>query len=713
MSWQEIQTRLRAGFSWARARLSRKLLLRVTIGTSAVAATLIVIEAAVRAHLDLPSARMPSGLYSRPHPWRGSGGRPSPTLIAPVSNAPDEIRHPVDLEDLPRHLVNAVLAIEDQRFNSHHGLDFRRIAGAMVANVKAGQIAQGGSTITQQLAKNLFLSAERTPLRKAREAAMAVALELRYDKATILGAYLNEIYLGQDRGRAMHGVGAASRYYFGKDVRKISLAEAALLAAMIHAPNRLAPTRNAGLALKRRNLVLGLMVEQDRVSRERAAAARRSRVATRAYPATRLDGRHFRDHTVRSLPGRVSSRGVAIYTTLDAELQRAAVGAVRDGLARYRAQDVQAALIAIDPRSGDILAMVGGRDYGASQFNRAVDARRQPGSTFKPIVALAALRRSGGDQPAFTLASRIEDEPLRVTTGSGSWEPANYDGAFRGAVTMRQALEQSLNVPFVRIGLAVGPDRIAATARQLGITSPLQPVPSLALGSSEVSLLELVRAYGVFATGGQLASSRVVLGAARLGAEFPDGGPPEVSSVVAPAEAYLITSALTGAVERGTGRALGASDRFGRMAGKTGTSNDWRDAWFVAYSPTLVVGVWMGYDDGRSLRLTGADAALPIVSRFLERANTAPGRFRVPDGIEVARVGSGGDWSWSCTGEEVFLEGTAPASECFDTPLPLPDWDREVEAWRDRINGRTGRLVARLLERLVERQRDDRRSERH
>ncbi len=710
MSWQEIRTRLRAGLTWVRARISRKLLVRVAIATTVVATTLIAVEAAIRARLEPPSARLPSGLYSRPHAWRGSEGRPNPTLIAPVGNAPDEIRQPVALDQLPRHLVDAVLAIEDQRFHGHHGLDFRRIGGALVANVKAGQIAQGGSTITQQLAKNLFLSAERTPLRKAREAAMAIALELRYDKATILGAYLNEIYLGQDRGRAMHGVGAAARYYFGKDVRKLSLAESALLAAMIHAPNRLAPTRNAELARRRRNLVLGLMVEQDRISSERAATARRSRVATRAYPATRIDARHFRDHTVRSLPGKVAPRGVAVYTTLDPDLQRAALGAVRDGLTRFRAPDVQAALIAIDPRSGDILAMVGGRDYGTSQFNRAVDARRQPGSTFKPIVALAALRRSGAEQPAFTLASRIDDEPIRVTTGSGPWEPANYDGTFRGAVTMRQALEQSLNIPFVRIGLAVGPERIAATARQLGITSPLAPVPSLALGSSEISLLELVRAYGVFATGGQLASSRTLLGAARLGAEHPDGGPPEIASVVAPAEAYLITSALTGAVERGTARALGASDRYGRMAGKTGTSNNWRDAWFVAYSPTLVVGAWMGYDDGRSLRLTGADAALPIVSRFLERANTAPGRFQVPDGIEVARIA--GDWSWNCTGEEVFLEGTAPASECVDAPIPLPDWNRGVEEWRDRLRGRTGRLVAQLLERLIEGQLE-RRTDRH
>ncbi|MBX3147843.1 MAG: PBP1A family penicillin-binding protein [Gemmatimonadales bacterium] len=711
MSWQEIRTRLGAGLTWTRARINGRLLVGVAFATLVIGTTVIAVEAAIRARLEAPATRLPSGLYSRPHAWRGSGGRPSPTLIAPAPGAPDEIRLPVDLDVLPRHLVDAVLAIEDQRFYDHHGLDPRRIGGALVANLKAGGIAQGGSTITQQLAKNLFLSAERTPLRKAREAAMAIALELRYDKATILEAYLNEIYLGQDRGRAMHGVGAAARYYFGKDARKISLAESALLAAMIHAPNRLAPTRNAELARRRRNLVLGLMVEQDRIGSERAAAARRSKVATRAYPATRLDARHFRDHAVRGLPGRVSSRGVAIYTTLDAELQRAAVGAVKDGLARHRAPDAQAALIAIDPRSGDILAMVGGRDYGTSQFNRAVDARRQPGSTFKPIVALAALRRAGASQPAFTLASRIDDEPIRVTTGSESWEPANYDGNFRGAVTMRQALEQSLNIPFVRIGLAVGPERIAATARQLGITSPLVPVPSLALGSSEISLLELTRAYGVFATGGQLASSRILLGAARQRGEYPDGGPPDVSTVVAPAEAYLITSALTGAVERGTSRALGTPERQGRMAGKTGTSNDWRDAWFVAYSPTLVVGVWMGYDDGRSLKLTGADAALPIVARFLERANPAPGRFQVPDGIEVARIADG--WSWHCTGEEVFLEGTAPAGRCVDEPMPLPEWNPDRGEWRDRVRGRTGRLVAQLLERLIERQLDNRRGAGH
>jgi 1A family penicillin-binding protein len=709
MTLKAVATRSRQALAAVRARLTFRRIVRFASLAGLVAFVLVALEAAVRARLGDAESRIPTAIYTRPSAW-GDGDETTPIAIGTTGQPVAEERVPVTLSEVPDRLVQAVVAVEDQRFYDHHGLDLKRIGGALVANIRAGGISQGGSTITQQLAKNLFLSAARTPVRKVREAAMALVLEVRYDKSAILEAYLNEVYLGQDGARAIHGVGAASRYYFGKSVRRISVPEAAMLAGMIQAPNRYNPTRNERWARQRRNLVLGLMADQDRISRRTAEQAERTRVGTRAHPAPSLDARYFRDLVLARLPGRLPQRGAAVYTTLDAGLQRAAEGAMSQVLPRLRTRAAQGALVAIDPRTGDILALVGGRDYGESQFDRATEARRQPGSAFKPIVALAALHRDGDDVPAFTLASRVEDEPLSVASGGKQWQPTNYDRSYRGEVTVRQAIEQSLNVPFARIGLAVGPDRIVKTARQLGITSTLHAVPSLALGSSEVSLLELVRAYGVFATEGRLATTRLVLGRSSLGDGSslpPNGGPPELTQVASPAETYLVTSALEGVVARGTGRGLSAASRFGGVAGKTGTSNDWRDAWFVAYTPSLVVGVWVGFDDGRSLGLTGADAALPIVERFLEGVDPADRweSFPVPDGIEVAQVGASDDgWSFDCGTREVFLEGTAPRSECgeFDSS----DWERRVSQWQDRVQSRASRLVARLLERLTER--DDR-----
>jgi membrane carboxypeptidase/penicillin-binding protein len=305
--------------------------------------------------------------------------------------------------------------------------------------------------------------------------------------------------------------------------------------------------------------------------------------------------------------------------------------------------------------------MVGGRDYSASQFNRATDAHRQPGSAFKPVVALAALEAGANGKPAFTLASVVQDEPLSVPTPQGEWQPVDYDRGYRGPVTFREALEQSLNVPFARIGLAIGPDRIASTARRLGVTSKLNPVPSLALGSSEVTLLEMVRAYGVLAAQGNLAGTRMTIGRRDASGVQHLAPVANVSRVADPAATFLVTSALEGAVQRGTGRALDAGRFGGDIAGKTGTSNDWRDAWFIAYSPTIVVGVWVGYDDGRSLHLSGASAAIPIVADFFTTAAATQGEsFDVPDGIETSYA-SAGDWG-SCGDREYFLQGTAPES---------------------------------------------------
>jgi penicillin-binding protein 1B len=663
----------------------------------------IVTEAVLRAHIATPEKRVPTALYTRTVPWGGEGDGIAPIALGSMDGSPLEARVPVELGAVPDELIQAVLAVEDQRFFQHHGLDVRRIGGALIANLRAGGIVQGGSTLTQQLAKNLFLSSGRTPLRKLREVAIALVLELRYGKATILEAYLNEIYLGQDGDRAIHGVGAAARYYFGKSAGELTLAESAMLAGMISAPNRNAPTRHPEAARDRRDLVLQLMVQQQRISRSVAERATRARIAARAHPASSLDGRYFRDFVTRAVGGGLPARGAALYTSLDATLQRSAERAVRNHLDRLRTPGMEAALLAIDPRNGEVLAMVGGRDYGASQFNRATDAHRQPGSAFKPVVALAALGPSDGRTPTFTLASVIEDEPLRVKTPRGPWEPVNYDRAFRGPVTFRQAMEQSLNVPFARIGLAVGPERIVETARRLGITSDLQPVPSLALGSSEVTLMELVRAYGVIAAGGKLAATRTVLGHGRPGQDpDPDeDGSAQVSQVIDPAVAYLVTSALEGVVSRGTGRSLNQDGRWEGIAGKTGTSNDWRDAWFVVYSPTLVVGVWVGFDDGRSLRMTGATAALPIAAGFLQQGAPEAGRepFDIPEGITEAYARAGdGAWQSECGSREVFLTGTEPAGGGC-APFEITGW-QTIRECSGEIKRRAARLLAVLADQL-------------
>jgi len=702
MTWQAIQLRCREGVSSLRRRVTLRLVVRVTLVASAIAFVSISVEAFVRAHVPDARSRIPTELYTRPVPW-GANREASAAIAIGAIDGPVEERYPVRLADVPGQLVQAILAVEDQRFYQHHGIDVRRIFGALVADVRAGGLAQGGSTLTQQLAKNLFLTASRTPLRKLREAAMASVLEMRYNKATILEAYLNEIYLGQDGARAIHGVGAASRYYFGKNVQHLTLAESALLAATINAPNHNAPNRHPDVARQRRDLVLQLMVDQHRVTSAAAEEATRMPVSTRVHPATTLDGRNFRDATIAAVARHLPSRGEAVYTTLDASLQRAAEHAVERGLGRLRDSGAQAALVAIDPRSGEVLAMVGGRDYGASQFNRATSAYRQPGSAFKPVVALAALERTGDHAPAFTLASVVNDEPLRVETPSGPWEPVDYDGEFRGPVTLREAMEQSLNVPFARIGLAVGPRQIVATARRLGITSALDAVPSLALGSSGVTLMELVRAYGVLAAGGDLAPARTVLGYARYGDTAKVAASASPTRVIDPAVAYLVTSTLEGVITRGTARALSVQGHDNAIAGKTGTSSNWRDAWFVAYSTSLVVGVWVGYDDGRSLHLTGASAALPIVARFLAEGTTEDDwtPFDVPPGItEAPTAGGDGAWRSDCGAREVFLTGTEPPeTDC--SPFEMPDV-APARDWGASRGLRARRLLVRFIARELE-----------
>lgn len=590
-------------------------------------------------------------------------------------------RVPVRLDEVPEHLVDALLTVEDRRFHEHGALDLRRMAGAALSNLRQRRVAEGGSTITQQLARTLFLSTDRTVLRKLREAAIAVALERRFSKQRLLEAYVNHIYLGQLRGTAIHGFGRAAQFYFGRDISELTLGQSAMLVGIVRGPSVYSPHRHPERARARRDVVLRQMHAVGHLDDARRDAELESDLEIRHPPERNFDGRWYLDFLRRELAAgdaslRPENGGPTVISSLVPELQRAAETAVSEGIRnmerrrprlREQAGPLQGALVALDPRTGDILAMVGGRSYGESQFNRAADARRQPGSAFKPVVALAAL--TPGADPSFTLASVLKDEPLTLDTPAGVWKPANADRAFLGPIKLREALEGSRNVPFARLGLAVGPDRIIETARRLGIEGPLAPYPSLALGASEVTLLELTSAYAVLAAEGRRTPPRAVLAAFGRNGVLREETAGRSDAVISPAEAYLLTSALRGVVERGTGHGVREAGYRGPVAAKSGTTNGSRDAWFVGYTPELAVGVWVGFDDGTPVRLSGSRAALPIFADFMIRVlGSRGGRgFRRPQGVEWVEIQpeTGLRAGWGCRGEpELFLAGTAPEVSC-------------------------------------------------
>ncbi|HTO53991.1 MAG TPA: PBP1A family penicillin-binding protein [Myxococcota bacterium] len=605
-----------------------------------------------------------------------------PEVIAQFHGAERADRRLVALADVPQVLIDAIIAIEDQSFYQHHGIQPWRIAGAALANLRAGKLVQGGSTLTQQLVKNFYLTRERTVGRKLTEVVMALLLERDHTKQEILEAYLNEVYMGQRGSVAIHGVGEAARLYFGKPIGEVTLPEAALLAGLIKGPNFYSPYRNPQEARKRRDLVLGVLREQDKITRDAYEHALVAELGVRDVPPDENLAPYYVEELREELAERygdeiLQSAGMSIYSTLDAELQRAANDAVTHGLAklekdfpavRRKDSPLQAAVVALSPKTGEILALVGGRDYGKSQFNRASQAHRQPGSVFKPIVLLTAVGHANGP-PAFTLVSKLDDEPLSYEQPSGTWEPVNYDGEYRGQVTVRQAIELSLNVPIARLGLAVGPDKVVQTARAMGIESPLQPVPSVALGAFEVSVLEAARAYAVLASGGLRPDVRSYTQVVQIDGRVLEQRTLEAPRVFDPSDVYLVTSALQGVVDRGTGAPLRRLGFRGDIAGKTGTSSDYRDAWFIGYTPQIVIAVWVGFDDGASVRVTGATAALPIFADVLDaaRGKAEAEEFTVPTGVEEVDVNadSGLRAGFGCSGApEVFLRGTAPADSC-------------------------------------------------
>jgi penicillin-binding protein 1B len=629
----------------------------------------------------------------------------APEVLTTALDRRGEEYRPIRLADAPLVLLNAVLAVEDHRFFEHRGVDLHGLLRAAWTNIRTGRVTQGGSTLTQQLVKNRLLSARRTYTRKLTEAWLAAVLEWRYSKEQILEAYLNEIYLGQRGSLAIRGMGAAARAYFRKEIHQLTLPEAALLAGITRAPNAYSPTSNPTRAKERRDLVLARMHELGMINAADLEAAQAEPLRVQQERAPGQPAPYFADYARQQVDEFVGEDAIGgrIFTTLDLGLQRFAEAAVARGLDRLEARwpklrrnppaaGLQAALVALDPRTGEIRALVGGRDYQASQFNRAVSARRQPGSAFKPIVYLAALAPRAGGGPAFTAATLVDDAPLVVPARGrdAEWIPRNYEDRFEGRVTVRRALEASLNSATVRIALEVGLPAVVDTARRLGIESPLAPVPALALGAFEVTPLELARVFATLAAGGVRPPPPTALHTIRgsAGGDLPFTLEPG-ERVASTAAAYLLTSLLEGVVTRGTGVAVRAAGVTAPVAGKTGTTNDGRDAWFVGYTPTLVVVVWVGYDSNEPHGLSGSDAAVPIWADFMKQALAAypSPAFTVPAGLSFADIDptTGRLATRFCpvTAPELFLGGTEPG------PCPehsafggeLGDWWRRFRDW--------------------------------
>lgn len=636
-------------------------------------------------------------------------------LIASYYGPDLKERRPVSLDDVPEDLILAVLAAEDSGFLEHKGVSFTGILRAAWVNAWAGGVRQGGSTLTQQLVKNLYLSHERRLVRKVREALLAVMLEIRFEKRDILQAYLNEIYWGRSGNVHLMGVGAAAWAYFGKEPAQLSLGESALLAGMIQSPANLSPLADLEAAKARRDVVLGRLVQLKwategrarRASAESVILAPGPRVVRQApYFADWIEGRAGRRFGISSL----RDAGYQLHSTLSLPDQLAAEEAVAWGIealekgwekGRGSGSPLQASLVSLSPTDGGILAWVGGRSYGLSQYDRVSLARRQAGSVFKPIVYAAAF-----EQRIATPATLLEDGPYTVRLAGRTWSPQNSDGKYRGLVTVRQALQESLNVPTARLAQEVGLERVVQMARRLGIEGPLDPFPALALGAVEVSPLEMAVVYGTLAGSGRRPRAHGLV------AVFDRSGKPVQGSksqpptqVLDPEVAFQVTAVLQGVLDHGTGRGARKQGLMDPLAGKTGTTNSRRDSWFAGYSPRRATVVWVGYDDNQKTRLSGARAALPIWTRFNYRMRPPGGfeDFERPEGTLVVRIdpGTGGLATDRCPTvvAEVFLADHPPRELCPEhsgwraRPLDQPEGvepDRQrhpFRRWLDMFKG--------------------------
>lgn len=588
-----------------------------------------------------------------------------------------ENRTVVKLEQIADKLEQATIAVEDSRFYNHHGLDLRGIARAFLVNLQEGRIVQGGSTITQQLAKNLFLSPEKTLTRKMKEMVYTLQLERHFSKQEILETYLNRIYFGH----GAYGVEEAARVYFGKSAQELNLPEAAMLAGIPRGPSIYSPYLNFEAAKERQATVLNSMAEQGYISLLEAEQAKEAPLKLVGLKGGARVGSYFLQQLVRELgailPGgedRIYTGGLTITTTMDLKIQKIAEDLIKNDLPegekdKNGIRQPQGALVAIDPENGEVRALVGGRDFGETEFNRAVQAKRQPGSAFKPFLYAAALSGS------YTLADRIMCEPKTYTTENGkTYTPkdAGTQGYHGKELTLREAIKESCNLVAVELNQRLGPELTAATAKKMGISSQIMPTLSLALGSSEVSPLELAAAFLPLANGGYRLKPRFYLEVKdKRGTVLLDQRARNKKEQVLNEEvAYLLTDALKEPLRPG-GTAQSAGERLDRPgAGKTGTTQDGRDAWFVGYTPDLVAAVYIGYDHREKSVASGGRLAAPLWAEFINRAlvGKVAADFARPPGITSVKLcrESGKLAGTLCpdTYEEIFIAGTVPYTRC-------------------------------------------------
>ncbi len=617
--------------------------------------------------------------------------RLDPVLIGSVYPAHNEDRILVKLEDVPPLLTKTLIAVEDRSFYQHHGVAPMAIARAIWANLRAGQTVQGGSTLTQQLVKNFFLSNERTLVRKLNEAAMALLLELHYDKNEILETYLNEVYLGQDGRRSINGFGLASYFYFERPLAQLRAHEIALLVGMIKGPSYYDPRRHPKRALIRRNLVLDLMAAQGVLGDADAARAKQQPLdvvaeppsGTTLYPnfvelVRRQLRRDYRDEDL-------TSEGLQIFTTLDPIVQRQAEQALSGELHRLEGPasrprgSLQGALVAVHPGNGEVIALVGGRDNSYAGFNRALDAVRSIGSLVKPAVYLTAL----ADPSRYTLATLLDDSPIKLKNADGSvWEPQNYDKQFHGDVPLVMALAHSYNVPTVRLGMDLGVPNVVRTLERLGISRRLEAYPSLLLGAASLTPMEVTQMYQTIAANGFRTPLRSIRAVLDSRGEPLSRYPLTVAREFDETSIYLLTRALEMVVQQGTAAAVGTT--FGEsagLAGKTGTTDDTRDSWFAGFGEDYLAVVWIGRDDNQSTGLTGSTGALPVWSALAQHVRPMPLQPAVPADLEQAWIDpvNGLLAEQRCEGAVLlpFAAGSAPhqQSQCVQQGM---NWFRRL-----------------------------------
>ncbi|ANN25572.1 TPA: penicillin-binding protein 1B [Vibrio vulnificus] len=596
--------------------------------------------------------------------------RLEPKMLGMLEKDSDEQRLFLRREQFPEIMVDALLVTEDRDFYQHDGVSPLAIARAMFVNLKAGRTVQGGSTLTQQLAKNLFLTQDRTLWRKVREAYIALILDYRYSKDRILEAYLNEVYLGQSGKQAIHGFGLASRYYFGQPIQELRIDQLAMLVGMVKGPSYYNPVRFPERTKERRDLVLRLMMQQNMLTAsEYDQAASRPldiqdvpRIASRQPAYFQQLSMELREKVGEAFQGET---GLRVFTSLDPisqdKLEKAISKKVPE-LGKVAGNELEAAAVAVDRTSGEIRAMVGGKRTGYDGFNRAINASRPIGSLVKPAVYLTAL-----EQPEkYTLATTLQDTPLSLKGSKGSvWEPRNFDRQFRGDVPLYQALAKSLNVPTVRLGMQLGIDQVSDTLARLGVNrNEIRPVPSMFLGAFSLTPLEVAQMYQTLTNSGRKAPLTALRSVVDLEGHVLYQSLPKSSPAVNEQAAWLTTYAMKQGVAQGTGRYLQNQFAWAALAGKTGTSNDSRDSWFVGVDGREVTTIWLGRDDNQPTKLTGASGALRVYAEYLKQRT--PEKLILPWPKEITTLGyqqkSDGELSLDCSSQ-----------------FTLPVWDKQGE----------------------------------